>query len=177
MIQRKLRGLTLSLLVISLIVFPQAAIADAYNDSYSAIGYNYESYSEGNTIINHIVYVLPSSNNGSTKVSQKTISHGWEVNIDGIHSYTLRHDITYSYGLNVNGTEKAQIISYKSYVSYINPSSAYYPDTSTLSNTLTKIGNPAKLKTVLSDYSKTTNKKHGTITAISKCYGSGSYSF
>ena len=135
----------------------------------------FETIVDGNIEGEHTMIVSKPSI--GVMASTKQISHGFKITIDNVYCYTLRHDINFTYGINTGNGDKAQITTYKSYVSNTNSSSAYYPDTANMTNTLVKLGNPASLKTVISAYSKSTNKKQGTLTAISKCYGTGAYTY
>ena len=110
-----------------------------------------------------------------TITSSKNISFGWDVVIDNVFSYTLKQDITFAYGIPTNAGEKAQIITAKAYISKTNSSSAYYPDTSTLSTKIVKLGNPATVTSKINTIAKSTNKLHGTLTGKTFCYGNGSY--
>lgn len=131
-----------------------------------------ESY--GDKTVTH--YISEDANNIVTPyTTSKKVTNGWKVDIDNVFCYSLRHDVTFAYGIPTGSGEKAQILSYKAYIEKVNSSSAYYPDTSSMTDTLTKLGNPAILKTSVTDRYKSNNKAHGTFYAKTKCYGNGSY--
>ena len=70
---------------------------------------------EGDTTI--ICYVIDAPP-ATARVTSKSIIIGYRVLIDNVYSYTIRHDITFAYGIPLNGSHVAQITSGSAYVSY-----------------------------------------------------------
>lgn len=123
------------------------------------------------TIITYVISSLDSSPFTTTK----TISLGHRVLIDNVYSFTMKHDITFAYPIPVYGVDKAQIMTSKAVVSDTNSSSAYYPDTSSITTTITALGNPATFRSDVDIYKKTNNSYFKTAGFVTYMYGNGSY--
>lgn len=109
------------------------------------------------------------------RVTNKSISLGYRVSINNVYSYTVRHDITFAYGIPYTSSHAAQIMSGKAYIIETNSSSAYYPDTSSIVINKGTVSNPAIFTSNIKTYTKSTNQLHGTLECYTRCYSDGSY--
>lgn len=120
-----------------------------------------------------ITYIIPDER--QERVTSRNIIVDSTVVIDQVSSFTLRREIEFAYGIPFNGAHGAQIMSAKAYVSYVNSSSAYYPDTSSIATTIGNMGNPAICTTTVNVYIKSSNQLHGRYASEAYCYGDGDW--
>ena len=129
---------------------------------------------EGSTICNGFV-INKYKKMDYTSVMTTTKFKGFEYRVsrDGVLCFIFNQEVNFVYGIPTSNGDYAQITNYSAKVTYTNSSSAYYPDTSELTNSLVKFGNPAKLTSKIPIRKKSNNKKVDTPSLISKFYGSG----
>lgn len=125
----------------------------------------------GNRVV--ITYVISDEN--PERVTSRNIVVDSTVILDHVVSFTLRREIEFAYGIPYNGAHGAQIISAKAYISYVNSSSAYYPDTSSIVTTISNMGNPAIVTASVEVYIKSSDRPHGRYTSEVYCYGDGDW--
>lgn len=130
----------------------------AYNDHGDTVAPKYTA----------VKYIISDLSNART--TGKSVSYGYDLSIDNKYCCTIRHDVSFTYGIVTSNGDIAQITSATAYVLKTNPASQYYPNGITTSQSN---GSIAKFISNTKIYEKGTNKKHGTLTSITYCYASG----
>lgn len=154
----KIKCIMITVLLITCMAFNLNV--QAYNDDSDTTSPEY-------TVVTYIINDL-----SNARVTGKSISIGHELSIGGEYCCTIRHDVSFTYGIVTSNGDIAQITSAVAYVLETNPKSQYYPNGITTSQSN---GSIAKFISNTKIYKKSTNKKHGTLTSITYCYASGKY--
>lgn len=155
MVQMKIFMITIPLMVCMLCDLN----VQAYNNS--------DTTSPEYTVISYIINDL-----SNARVTGKSLSLGYDLSIDGVYCCTIRHDVSFTYGISTSNGDIAQITSAVAYVLKTNSESQYYPNEITTSKSN---GSIAKFTSNTKIYKKSTNKKHGTLSVTTYCYASGKY--
>ena len=117
-------------------------------------------------------YIINDTSNA--RVTGKSIAIGYEINIDNIYCCTVRHDVSFTYGIVTSKGDIAQITKGKAYLYDLNTDSKYYPNRDSIYTTSSN-GDPAKYNSTVKIYKKSNDALYKKVTNTTNCYASGKY--
>lgn len=130
-----------------------------------------KSYDNGCTVYTYKNELNEMSSIQPYAATGKTFTLTYRVQMDGIDCFRMQHVVTFSYNRPDNNVV---IISGKASVIETFSSSAYYPDTPSITWT-TYNGVVARFVSEISIYRKSDSSKDGTLYNTSYCYNDGTY--
>lgn len=117
-------------------------------------------------------YIINDTSNA--RVTGKSISFGYDIVIGDILCCTVKHDVSFTYGIVTPKGDIAQITKGKASVINLNTDSKYYPNRDSIYTTSSD-GDPAKYNSKVKIYKKSNDAFYTSVTNTTYCYASGKY--